>query len=769
MAEAETHTPSIQVDNVTEGKINVEISSCGLTFETVVDRTQTLKSLKTSNILNVWEGTNVDDLHFLLCETFTVLDDMSVIGNIQANEPLKFQFIHIPAKAISPKSTPKGVHRMSDQDVYNNSKAKKKLAEERISEPILIVEFDKDSPFFRDAVQTAEKKLSWLDKHLRGIVKMGKEFGIATEKFSAKGRQLGEALKQTLVDVEGEHASDILSLTMQTEILGNIFEQTSHSLEQLSMTLQHTLFRSFEEFTQKHLADCFNSEKVLNKTHAEYEKALTKMLRFSIAENQSGFFSRKKVDLEKNQNLFNGLTDTANSKMKNYEEQRFDHCVTLNQCLNEHRMDLLESIVAAFRALETFYHVGYDQTLSLSYKFRDIQNSISDRRRINKEYSQKLTVNKKLHLKELDAQIEQDRAFRAGEKNPITEEMYDVNCHAGYLWKKSTSVRQDWKRRYFELRNGELHYYKDESLEPSYVVNCVFASCQKDEEQPNEYCFKIISTFRREYQLQSESFYEYKLWTSILQEQVKRQLRESSMSAPVKGRERQRTPSFVKRKKFKYDARATVLKVNNICADCGAKDPDWCVINIGVVICIACSGVHRSLGTHISKVRSLTLDDINLVTLKVLMGLGNEVINEIYEHTQVEDYPKPGPDASREEREHYIKGKYSYRLFLNANLKKPDDDQENEALYECAKADDLEGMISHLAFGAKWDWKNPNESDRTSLHIAAACGQSRAADFLINNGADLGVEDSAGDTPPALAVKSENEELISLFEMNKRA
>ena len=75
---------------------------------------------------------------------------------------------------------------------------------------------------------------------------------------------------------------------------------------------------------------------------------------------------------------------------------------------------------------------------------------------------------------------------------------------------------------------------------------------------------------------------------------------------------------------------------------------EWCVINIGVVICIACSGVHRSLGTHISKVRSLTLDDINLVTLKVLMGLGNEVINEIYEHTQVEDYPKPGPDASRE-------------------------------------------------------------------------------------------------------------------------
>ena len=32
------------------------------------------------------------------------------------------------------------------------------------------------------------------------------------------------------------------------------------------------------------------------------------------------------------------------------------------------------------------------------------------------------------------------------------------------------------------------------------------------------------------------------------------------------------------------------------CADCNAPNPDWCSINLGVLICIKCSGIHRSLG-----------------------------------------------------------------------------------------------------------------------------------------------------------------------------
>ena len=55
---------------------------------------------------------------------------------------------------------------------------------------------------------------------------------------------------------------------------------------------------------------------------------------------------------------------------------------------------------------------------------------------------------------------------------------------------------------------------------------------------------------------------------------------------------------------------------NKFCADCDMRGPTWASVNIGVLVCLNCSGIHRALGTHISFVQSTTLDDKGWKTAK---------------------------------------------------------------------------------------------------------------------------------------------------------
>ncbi|KAJ4980379.1 hypothetical protein NE237_031216 [Protea cynaroides] len=109
---------------------------------------------------------------------------------------------------------------------------------------------------------------------------------------------------------------------------------------------------------------------------------------------------------------------------------------------------------------------------------------------------------------------------------------------------------------------------------------------------------------------------------------------------------------------------------NRVCADCGAQDPKWASANIGVFICLKCCGVHRSLGTHISKVLSMTLDEWTNDEIDSMVEVGgNSSANKIYEAFIPEGYTKPGPDSGYQERAKFIRSKYELQEFLKPSLR----------------------------------------------------------------------------------------------------
>ncbi|XP_069487933.1 arf-GAP with Rho-GAP domain, ANK repeat and PH domain-containing protein 2 isoform X2 [Ambystoma mexicanum] len=175
-------------------------------------------------------------------------------------------------------------------------------------------------------------------------------------------------------------------------------------------------------------------------------------------------------------------------------------------------------------------------------------------------------------------------------------------------------------------------------------------------------------------------------------------------------------------------------EANRSCADCQAVDPDWASINLCVVICKNCAGQHRSLGSKISKVRSLKLDasiwSNTLVELFIIVG--NKKANSFWAANLQPD-KSLNMDATQEQRHRFITQKYKEGRFRKLLPTFTNQKQLNQALCAAVVKQDLLETMTLVFSGADAMCETGDPIVSTPYLLAKKAGQCLQMEFLHHN------------------------------------
>uniref|UniRef100_A0A8C2CMU8 ArfGAP with SH3 domain, ankyrin repeat and PH domain 1a n=1 Tax=Cyprinus carpio TaxID=7962 RepID=A0A8C2CMU8_CYPCA len=298
----------------------------------------------------------------------------------------------------------------------------------------------------------------------------------------------------------------------------------------------------------------------------------------------------------------------------------------------------------------------------------------------------------------------------------------------GYLFKKSDGIRKVWQRRKCSVKNGILTISHATSNRQPVRLNLL--TCQVKPSGEDKKCFDLIS-HNRTYHFQAEDEQEFVIWISVLTNS-----KEEALNMAFRGEQSAGDDSLEDLTKAIIE---DVLRMpgNEFCCDCGAPEPKWLSTNLGILTCIECSGIHREMGVHISRIQSMELDKLGTSELLLAKNVGNSSFNEILEGNLPSPSPKPTPSSDMTERKEYINAKYVEHRFARRTATTATARQGD--LYEAVRTRDLMALIQLYADGVELMDPFPEarqDPGETALHFAVRTSDQTSlhlVDFLVQN------------------------------------
>ena len=624
-------------------------------------------------------------------------------------------------------------------DNKNNNKSNIKLITEEILNQDFI-KYSKETISLLNSINENELKI---DKIYYFIQKFSRYLKILKRGASFFNKSISLFIKNlSIYNTENKNVFEAWPfLTEFISLIQKSFTTINIYCSSLITTIESSSIIQINDIITKNFTNLSNIRNKLNIKREEFKSF------------RSEFLSNKNYEVMKNKYY---------KEYKEYELSKYDYFSSINKFLMLIKLKLPEIISLLIYSYYIYFTSVEKELKQINDTVRKNLESLLGSINLKNKIENDIIINRKKIIENIQIF---DKAKKEKE---------------GFLYVKEKDGYK-FSKRYVKISKGHLIYYKiKKGIKPNFenldnkifikIIDYVdfetpFDICQLLFSNVKKYgknyyypfCFEVnMANTKAGYIFQADTEYEMEEWISAITNAISGQISDFNGDQNDNGINKDINNNLFNNKKeedvlleIKNKNSIVALIQNNICADCGAQNPTWLDINWLVLLCMDCSGIHRSLGVQISKIRSLELDNISSDYIELLYMINQIEINKILEEKLNENQEsKPKFNSSREEKEKFIINKYKEKKYINL-VQINDENDVIKNIFDNIKENNLINIFRfmklskininsiYLFEGEEWGF----------LHFCAKFGKIFQIKLLYILGADITLKDKKGLKP----------------------